>query len=402
MNNLDSESTLEPCFEGQSPEEVLSRVITRYSNNEVFIEYNEDSQGRKQGEYIKYFNNPHVPEISCNYHNNMLHGKYTEYKIFEQKPVLVLYCNYSYGKLNGVRKTWCGKTGRPITVENYSNGKLHGIYLEYYINSGNLYKKYNYINGNLSSESKSWYETGHLQMEINDTERIEYTDKGTIYKKILFSGILEYLKGTKRHTRSECNKYTRYEIDYNTSQDGITECKEERAYINNKLVKGVQFPQFDWKKQRMYNMSNPEKVCNTIDYIKNEQVITRLNNPNERLVYSSTSGYFIRSESIDSEGNIIVKHTPTIWENFKKFFWGSRETDSTGSDDLKCKKKMNKYILQDSTSLSDYTGHDRSDLECKYDIEEENQLIIQSEFSLTSSVDSNANCNRSYLERKCD
>ena len=50
----------------------MKQVTTYYSNGDVYIQYHEDEQERKQGTYVKYFNQPHVPEESHNYQDNLL------------------------------------------------------------------------------------------------------------------------------------------------------------------------------------------------------------------------------------------------------------------------------------------------------------------------------------------
>ncbi len=318
----------------------MKQIITHYSDGNVFFEYNQDDQERKQGLYVKYFNNPHVPEESHNYVDNVLHGEFLQYALTNGKAMLILKCNYINGKLDGMYQTWCGQSGRPLSIINYKKGKKNGEYLEFYKN-GDLFKKYKYIDNKLISPSKSWFESGKVELEFNDKTLVKYDKSGKNLEKQLYD--------------KNYNVY--YKIIYN--QEGIVE--EEQEYKNDKNVKRIFFNHF-W---RFGIFSDGERVTKIVDFEAKTQIIIPNKKPNMRVIYNLNVDY-IRTETLDEQGNII----PTVWTRMKEFLCSKKYNTDTDRDNFAAKPRLEcKY-----NEYKKRYGIKAHDHECKKD-EEELQLM---------------------------
>jgi antitoxin component YwqK of YwqJK toxin-antitoxin module len=113
--------------------------------------------GKKEGEYIKYYENGEINEIR-QYVNNKLNGAFTAYFIDKQ---LLESCYYVDDKRHGEYKRYYDN-GQLLAIYDYVNNKLHGEYTSYFIN-GAIFQLINYNYGTREGLHKKYNEDGDIK-----------------------------------------------------------------------------------------------------------------------------------------------------------------------------------------------------------------------------------------------
>jgi antitoxin component YwqK of YwqJK toxin-antitoxin module len=288
----------------------LSKKELLYSNGNQYITYTEDENGNKQGEYIKYFNNNLVDELST-YKDNMLDGEYKKYVLNNNnnKHILVLSCSYKDNKLNGPYLTWNGESGlcikscnyimgnldgiyetwddysgKPIEIANYKDNKLDGEYIKLHYN-GNIYNKNYYKNGKLLPGSKTFEENGKLASEFIGKTNTHYYSNGKISKKDIYNDDYNLIISTQ----------------YNKSGATSSEMK-----INNgkKIITHYQYVFYGHELQIIRTIEDYDKKTIT--------VLTPVDSYIKREIYNFKQ-CLIKKDIIDTDGNII----PSFYDSLK-------------------------------------------------------------------------------------
>ena len=242
--------------------------------------------------------------------------------MWNNKPMLVLKCNYIKGQLDGVYNTWCAETGRPLIIANYKNGKDHGDYIQYYKINGNLNKKLKYHDGIKLSGSKTWYSDGKLKSEFIDNTLSVYDIDGKITDKFVYDNCYNL------------NNYIRTVYQYNL--DGTI--YQEQILKNSKLIHSTRH----WKTNFDGSYENYD-VCQVDDHTNKTIVMFKRDNPNFRIIYDF-NGNLIRKEKLDMNGNIIpIMPEPSLWSRIQNYMCPKPN-----------RSKYSKYQLEEEAELMNH------------------------------------------------
>ena len=136
------------------------------SSKDLKIEEGVFVKGRKEGQWIKYFEDGKTPKLKGSYSNNRPDGEFIRYykngKIKEKG-------SYSKSKFKGeyVRYYSSGKTEY---IGNYNNlGEETGV-IKHFHKNGNLALEYFAKNGHLTGKLTRYFEDGSLQSSISFSE----------------------------------------------------------------------------------------------------------------------------------------------------------------------------------------------------------------------------------------
>ena len=135
--------------------------IEYHSNGNVKSKVNY-VDGKKQGEYLEYWELGRVLYIKANYEDGKLQGEYLEY---HSNRNVNIRANYVDGKLQGEYLDYY-YDGDFQLRKNYVDGKLQGQYLEYWGN-GDFKIRKNYEDGKLQGEYLEYWNNGKLKSKAN-------------------------------------------------------------------------------------------------------------------------------------------------------------------------------------------------------------------------------------------
>jgi antitoxin component YwqK of YwqJK toxin-antitoxin module len=136
------------------------------SSKDLKIEEGVFVKGRKEGQWIKYFEDGKTPKLKGSYSNNRPDGEFIRYYkngIMKEKG------SFSKSKLKGefIRYYSNGKTEY---IGNYNNlGEETGV-IKHFHKNGNLALEYSVKNGLLTGKLTRYFEDGSLQSSISFSE----------------------------------------------------------------------------------------------------------------------------------------------------------------------------------------------------------------------------------------
>lgn len=160
------------------------KVSSKLENGQIIIS-GSYKNGKKDGEWLEYFNNGQLkkkenyssgnydgkfesynkdgsPVILTNYSNGKLNNNYKEYN---RKNILISDINYDNGNYNGSFKKF-NDNGILITSTNYKNGSIDGLYTNYYEN-GNKKLEYSMSNNNYVNEYTMYNNDGVVKTQFD-------------------------------------------------------------------------------------------------------------------------------------------------------------------------------------------------------------------------------------------
>jgi antitoxin component YwqK of YwqJK toxin-antitoxin module len=137
--------------------------------NETQI-YQEDEEGRKQGEFTEFNQETKLPRLVCNYVDNLKSGQEIEYDNF---GLIKVRCNYLGGKKHGLFESFYdGK--QVFCLINYINGIGDGLYITY-LSDGDPreagYKKAGLLHGECIKNDRMGINESHCVYENGDVKR---------------------------------------------------------------------------------------------------------------------------------------------------------------------------------------------------------------------------------------
>lgn len=113
------------------------------SNGNMTDRYTVDKEGRRHGEFRRYFGKDTLAELS----------------------------NYVHGQLHGIRTIY-NKLGKPEITENYVHDILEGHYTVFY-ESGDIKIEGDYIDGAMQGIWKRYYANGQILEAVTYTDNLE-------------------------------------------------------------------------------------------------------------------------------------------------------------------------------------------------------------------------------------
>ena len=136
------------------------------SSKDLKIEEGVFVKGRKEGQWIKYFEDGKTPKLKGSYSNNRPDGEFIRYykngKIKEKG-------SYSKSKFKGEYIRYYSN-GMTEYIGNYNNlGEETGVVKHFHTN-GNLALEYSVKNGHLTGKLTRYFEDGSLQSSISFSE----------------------------------------------------------------------------------------------------------------------------------------------------------------------------------------------------------------------------------------
>lgn len=287
-----------------------------YSNGNVFIKYSEDDEGKKQGEYVKFFINNDVEEKGYYkdnllegeyvkyfkkdalkersfYKDNLLHGISKKYELVDGESKLVSSASYNNGKLDGLSANWSPNSGKPTIRANYKDGKKNGEYMEWYPD-GSVYMRCFYENDKLLPESKKWFDDGTLQSEFVGNTNFIYDSIGLLKEKNIYD--------------------ENYDLTKTLTYYPNKKIKSESDYKDGKITRTIIF----------YDKTLDEKIksiIKIIDYVS-ETITVEFSFKDyvKRDIISLNSRRFIKSYYVDFNGQVIPSFIDKIKNLFCKVF----------------------------------------------------------------------------------
>jgi antitoxin component YwqK of YwqJK toxin-antitoxin module len=163
-----------------------------FNSKDLKIEEGGFVNGRKEGQWVNYFEDGKAPKLKGSYSNNRPDGEFIRYyKNGEIKEK----GSFSKSKLKGEYIRY-HSNGKIEYIGNYNNlGEETGI-IQYFHNNGNLALEYTMKNAQLNGKLTRYFEDGSLHKSISFSENGTILSSKTFQKKLPEKKIVKTVNNT--------------------------------------------------------------------------------------------------------------------------------------------------------------------------------------------------------------